>query len=163
MDLLNNTNTEALFVSSIQQQQQVEFMASNALKSGIDLYQKKDYGGAARAFKGALSMAPNSSFSKDAAKYLAMAQLNLGETDKAIDLFKEATRLDSDFHDAHAEMGFAYADLGRMDDAEKIFDFLEKEAPDLADTLSRYMYKVDPPSLVGADPFSTFEYMMPWR
>ena len=262
MDLLNGTNTNALFVSSTQQQQQLEYMASNTLKSGIDLYQKKDYSGAAQAFKGALSMAPNSSFSKDAAKYLAMAQLNLGETgkaieayktsiklnpdlaephvdlaklyfsegrykeaeieyaaavridpnsanhyslgqaylfqnryteaeaefhevrrmepkspysayglglaysrqgryEKAIDLFEEATRLDRDFHDAYAETGFAYADLGRMDDAEKIFEFLEKEAPDLADTLSRYMYKVDSPKLVFANALSTFSYMMP--
>ena len=262
MDLLSGTNTGSLFVSSTQQQQQLEFMASNTLKSGIDLYQKKDYSGAARAFKGALSMAPNSSFSKDAAKYLAMAQLNLGETDeaidayktsirlnpdlaephvdlaklyfsekrykdaemeyanavkidpnstnhyslgqaylfqdryieaeaefqevrrlepnspyssyglglaysrqgryeKAIDLFKESIKLNRDFHDAYAEIGFSYADLGRMDDADKIFEFLEKEAPDLADTLSRYMYKVDPPKLVFANALSTFSYMAP--
>jgi len=260
MDLLNGA--EALFVSSFQQQQQLEFMAGSTLKSGMDLYQKKDYSGAARAFKGALSMAPNASFSKDAAKYLAMAELNLGRTDKAIDayktsirlnpylaephvdlaklyfsdgrykeaeteyaaavkiepssanhyslgqaylfqdryaeaesefhevrrmepkspysayglglayskqgrhekaidLFKESVKLDRDFHDAYAEMGFAYADIGRMDEAEKIFDFLEKEAPDLADTLSRYMYKVDPPKLVFANSSSTFSYMLP--
>jgi len=48
-----------------------------------------------------------------------------------------------------------------MDDAEKIFDFLEKEAPDLADTLSRYMYKVDPPKLVSVTSSSTFSYMSP--
>ncbi|MBW1705115.1 MAG: tetratricopeptide repeat protein [Deltaproteobacteria bacterium] len=262
MDLLSGTNTDALFVSSARQQQQLEFLANNALKSGIDLYQKKDYRGAARAFQGALSLAPNSSFSKDAAKYLAMAQLNLGKTDKAIeayktsirlnpdlaephvdlaklyfsekrykeaeteyaaavrtdpsaanhyslgqaylfqnryieaeaefhqvrrlepkspygfhglglacskqgryekaiDLFEEAIKLDRDFHDAYAEIGFAYADLGRMDDAEKIFDFLESADPDLADTLARYMYKVDPPKLVSAAPWSTFSYMMP--
>ena len=262
MDLLSGTNTSSLFVSSAQQQQQLEYIASNTLKNGIDLYQKKDYEGAARAFQGALSMAPSSSFSKDAAKYLAMAQLNLGETDqaidayktsiklhpdlaephvdlaklyfsesrykeaeieyaaavridpssanhyslgqaylvqdryaeaeaefqevrrlepkspysayglglaysrqgryeKAIDLFEASIKLNRDFHDAYAEIGFAYADLGRMDDAEKIFEFLEKEAPDLADTLSRYMYKVDPPKLVFANALSTFSYMTP--
>jgi tetratricopeptide (TPR) repeat protein len=262
VDLLSGTNTSSLFVSSAQQQQQLEYIASNTLKNGIDLYQKKDYEGAARAFKGALSMAPSSSFSKDAAKYLAMAQLNLGETDqaidayktsiklhpdlaephvdlaklyfsesrykeaeieyaaavridpssanhyslgqaylvqdryaeaeaefqevrrlepkspysayglglaysrqgryeKAIDLFEASIKLNRDFHDAYAEIGFAYADLGRMDDAEKIFEFLEKEAPDLADTLSRYMYKVDPPKLVFANALSTFSYMTP--
>ena len=262
MDLLSGSNTGNLFVSSAQQQQNLEYIASNTLKNGIDLYQKKDYAGAARAFKGALSMAPSSSFSKDAAKYLAMAHLKLGDTDKAIDayktsiklnpdlaephvdlaklyfsesrykeaeleyadavriepssanhyslgqaylfqdryaeaeaefqevrrvepespysayglglaysrqgqyekaidLFEEATELDRDFHDAYAEIGYAYADLGRMDDAEKIFDFLEKEAPDLADTLSRYMYKVDPPKLTFASTVSTFNYMSP--
>lgn len=262
MDLLSGTDTGALFVSSARQQQELEYMSNNALKSGIDLYQKEDYKGAARAFRGALSMAPNSSFSKNAAKYLAMAQLNLGEIDKAIeayktsirlnpdltephvdlaklyfsegryreaeteyaaavridpsaanhyslgqaylfqnryieaetefhqvrrlepespysfyglglayskqgryekalDLFEEATKLNRDFHDAYVEMGFAYADLGRTEDAEKIFDFLEREAPDLADTLSRYMYKVDPPKLVFANQLSTFSYMRP--
>ena len=262
MDPLNGTSAEALFITSTQQQEQLEYLASNTLKSGMDLYQNKDYAGAARAFKGALSMAPNSSFSKDAAKYLAMAQLNLGRTDKAIeayqtsirlnpdlaephvdlaklyfslkkykeaeteyaaavriepsstnhyslgqaylfqdryteaeaefnevrrmepnspysayglglayskqgryekaiDLFEEATTLDRDFHDAYAEMGFAYADMGKMDKAEKIFDFLEDKSPELADTLSRYMYQVDPPKLVFANAVSTFSYMMP--
>jgi tetratricopeptide (TPR) repeat protein len=262
MDLLGNTNTDALFVSSAKQQQQLEYTASNALKSGIDLYQNGDYGGAARAFKGALSLAPSSSFSKDAAKYLAMAQLNLGKTDKAIEAYKtsikfnpdlaephvdlaklyfsegqfkeaemeytaaaridpsavnyyslgqaylfqenyaeaetafnkvrtlapddpnsyygiglvyskqgqyeraigcfeEATKSNREFFSAYAEIGFAYADLGRMDDAEDIFSFLEDRDPGLADTLSRYMYKVDPPKLVFANSLSTFSDKMP--
>lgn len=262
MDLLSGTNTGALFVSSARQQQQLEILSNNALRSGIRLYQKKDYSGAARAFEGALSLAPNSSFSKDAAKYLAMSQLNLGRTDKAIeayktsirlnpelsephvdlakfyftekrykeaeteyaaavrvdpsavnhyslaqaylfqkryveaeaefhqvrrlepkspygfyglglayskqgyyekaiDLFEESIKLNRHFHDAYTEIGFAYADLGRIDEAEKIFDFLEREAPNLADTLSRYIYKVDPPKLVSANPWGTFSYVTP--
>ena len=262
MDISSDASMGALFVDSTQQQAKLEYVASNALKNGIDLYQKKDYRGAARAFKGALSLAPNASFSKDSAKYLAMAHLNLGETDKAvdayktsirfnpdlsephvdlaklyfsekqyqkaeveyanavridpssanhyslgqaylfqeryaeaeaefhevrrlepkspysayglglayskqgnyekaIDLFKEATERDRDFHDAYVEMGFAYADSGRMEDAEEVFNFLEDKAPELADTLSRYMYKVDPPKMVSAASSSTFFSWMP--
>ena len=261
-EITSNTNADKLFVSSTQKQQELEYLASNVLKNGLDLYQKKDYAGAARAFQGTVSMAPNASFSKNASKYLAMAQLNLGKTDKAIEayqtsirlnpdsadphvdlaklffsekryqeagteyakavkidpsssnryslgqaylfqdrfveaeaefqevrrlepdspysffglglanskqgnyekaikLFEEATKRDREFYDAYAEMGYAYADSGKMEDAQKIFEFLEDEAPEMADTLSRYMYKTDPPKLSFASSMSTFNYMAP--
>ncbi len=259
---ITSANADRLFAASTQKQQELEYLASNVLKNGMDLYQKKDYEGAARAFKGAVSMAPNSSFSKDASKYLAMSQLKLGNTDKAIEayqtsirlnpdsaephadlaklyfsqkryqeagaeyakavkidpsstnryslgqaylfqdrfieaeaefqevrrlesnspygyyglglahskqgnyekaieLFEEAVKRDREFYDAYAEMGYAYADAGKMEDAQKIFEFLEDEAPQMADTLSRYMYKVDPPKIAFASPMSTFSYMAP--
>jgi hypothetical protein len=42
-------------------------------------------------------------------------------------------------------MGYAYADLGEMDQAQEIVDFLDKQSSGLADSLSSYMYEVDPP------------------
>ena len=68
----------------------------------------------------------------------------------AIQSFKEAVRKKDDLYDAYAEMGYAYADLGEMDQAQEIVDLLEKESPDLADTLSQYMYQVDPPKFTLA-------------
>jgi len=86
-----------------------------------------------------------------------------GRYEDAILQFKEAVRLDSKFYDGYAELGYAYADLGEMEEAQRVVDTLEPVAPDLADTLSRYMYKVDPPKFMFAYASSGFNYNMPWK
>ena len=86
-----------------------------------------------------------------------------GRHEDAILQFKEAIRVDPEFHDGYAELGYAYADLGEMDEAQQIVDDLEHVAPDLADTLSRYMYKVDPPKFMFAYATAGFNYNMPWK
>jgi len=86
-----------------------------------------------------------------------------GRYEDAILQFKEAVRLDGKFYDGYAELGYAYADLGEMEEAQRVADTLEQVAPDLADTLSRYMYKVDPPKFMFAHATSGFNYHMPWK
>jgi len=86
-----------------------------------------------------------------------------GRYEDAILQFKEAVRLDGKFYDGYAELGYAYADLGEMEEAQRVVDTLEQVAPDLADTLSRYMYKVDPPKFMFAHATSGFNYNMPWK
>lgn len=255
---MNIINTYNLFVSSFQQQQRLEALSNNALRAGIDSYQKEDYKAAAQAFKRAVDLAPQSSFSAASSNYLAMSYLKLEDTDKAIEAYKrwiklnadqadphiklgnlyfyqkkykeaekeyaEAVRIDpnannryslgqaylfqdrysaaeaefsevrrlepekpngyhglglsysrqgryekaigvfesairiqGDFYQAYAEIGYAYTDLGRMDEAEKVSQFLERVEPSLADTLSRYMYKTDPPKIM----FSTIQGTFP--
>ncbi len=262
MDVLDSVEVSSLFVFATQKQQDLETLSSNSLTNGMDLYQKKDYKGAARAFRGAIALAPGSSFTQDSAKYLAMSEIKLGHVDKAmeayqksielnpdsdqphidlaklyftqeryseaekeyakavelnpdvvnyyslgqaqlsqekyaeaeasfnkvmqmepddpnsyygmglvfsrqgryekaIEYFEDAVSEKRDFFDAYVEMGYAYADLGRMEDAEKILEILEDDAPELEDSLSRYMYKVDPPKLSFAHSNSTFNYRMP--
>jgi tetratricopeptide (TPR) repeat protein len=79
----------------------------------------------------------------------------------AVRMFKDAIGRKKDFYDAYAEMGYAYADLGQMDEAQKIVDFLDSKESSLADILSGYMYKVDPPKFSFVDPRSTFLRTMP--
>ena len=86
-----------------------------------------------------------------------------GRHEDAILQFKEAIRIDPKFYDGYAELGYAYADLGEMEEAQRVVDTLEQVAPDLADTLSRYMYKVDPPKFMFAYANSGFNYNMPWK
>jgi tetratricopeptide (TPR) repeat protein len=86
-----------------------------------------------------------------------------GRYEDAILQFKEAIRIDPKFYDGFAELGYAYADLGEMDEAQRILDNLEHTAPDLADTLSRYMYQVDPPKFMFAYANSGFNYHMPLK
>ncbi len=86
-----------------------------------------------------------------------------GRYEDAILQFKEAIRLDSKFYDGYAELGYAYADLGEIDQAQRIVDNLERVAPDLADTLSRHIYNVDPPKFMFAYATAGFNYHMPWK
>ena len=86
-----------------------------------------------------------------------------GRYEDAIFQFKQAIRIDPKFYDGYAELGYAYADLGEMDEAQGVMDTLEYVAPELGDTLSRYMYKVDPPKFMFAYATSGFNYNMPWK
>ncbi|MEE8481126.1 MAG: tetratricopeptide repeat protein, partial [Desulfobacterales bacterium] len=79
----------------------------------------------------------------------------------AIRMFKDVIGRKKDFYDAYAEMGYAYADLGRMDEAQKIVDFLDRKESGLADILGGYMYKVDPPKFTFVHATSTFLRTMP--
>ena len=86
-----------------------------------------------------------------------------GRYEDAINQFKEAVRLNDHFYDAYTELGYAYADLGDMDEAQRIVDSLEHVAADLADTLSRYMYKVDQPKIMFSYASSEFNTYLPWK
>jgi|WetSurSiteA1Bulk_404760.scaffolds.fasta_scaffold14364_2 Tfp pilus assembly protein PilF len=84
-----------------------------------------------------------------------------GRYEDAITQFEEAVSRDADLYDAHAQMGYAYADMGDMENAQKRVDYLESvEQPEVADTLSRYMYKVDPPKMVFAQSSSSFAFSL---
>jgi TolA-binding protein len=83
--------------------------------------------------------------------------------DEAIASFTQALARDPGFDAAHLEMGFALADAGRMDEAEALMAVLEAKSPDMADTLSRYLYKVDSPRIQFASATSTFLYTLPMR
>jgi tetratricopeptide (TPR) repeat protein len=263
MELLGVGNTD-IFSATIQQPAQLESLANNALSKGIDLYRRHDYEGAIRAFRRSVGLAPNSTYSTDASKYMANAYMALGDTDAAVKAyedairrspnqddiytslgnlyfsegkydeaaevyekavkiwsssdnhyalgqaylnagrhseadrefntvlrmdpdkpagyygrglnfsnqgryedailqFKEAIRIDPKFYDGYAELGYAYADLGEMDEAQRIVDTLEPFAPELADTLSRHMYTVDPPKFMFAFANEGFNYHLPWK
>jgi tetratricopeptide (TPR) repeat protein len=84
-----------------------------------------------------------------------------GRYEDAISQFKAAIRLDDRFYDAYAEMGYAFADLGQIDEAMDMVNYLKDPAPELADTLSRYVYEVDPPKMLFAYATSSFNYWMP--
>jgi len=73
-----------------------------------------------------------------------------GRYEEAIREFEEAIRLDKDFHDAYAEIGYAQADLGQKDEALEMLEFLMHNDVALAYTLSLYIYRVDPPNFTVA-------------
>jgi tetratricopeptide (TPR) repeat protein len=96
---------------------------------------------------------------QEAGGYLGMglAYSRQGNPEEAIGQFEEAISRNSDLYDAYAQIGYSHADLGDMESAQNMVDALEGlEQADLADTLSRYMYKVDPPKMVFANSSSDF-------
>ena len=262
MDISGGISPDKFFVTSFQQQAQLESLSGNALSSGIDKYLKKDYEGAVLEFKKSINLAPASAFSVDTTKYLAQTYMRLEDTEKAVDAYKrgielnrerddlrrdlgnlyyaedryaealaeykEAVRIDpgssvnhyslgqgymglekynaaesefqtvlrlepespygnygqglvaskrakfeqaiekfeaalrknDQFYDAYAEIGYAYADLGEMDKAREMVEFLEDKDAALANTLDLYIDKVEPPKIMFAWGSSTFRYSL---
>jgi tetratricopeptide (TPR) repeat protein len=92
---------------------------------------------------------------------MGLAYSRQGNHEEAIGQFKEAVSRDADLYEGYTQMGYSYADLGDMDSAQDMVKTLERlDQPALADTLSRYMYKVDPPKMVFADSASSFPYLL---
>ena len=121
MDLTSVISAEdlafKLFVPYSDKQVQLESLANNALSSGIDLYQKKDYEGAAAAFQRSVNLAPTSSYSVDASKYLAQTYLLLNKTEKAIQAYKTAITYHRDRDDLTAALGNLYFSEDRFEEA----------------------------------------------
>ena len=262
MEIFSASSADSLFSAMLTQSNGLENLANAALQRGIDAYTKQDYTTAVKEFKRSVGIGRGSSFAADAAQYLAMSYLQLGDTENAIKAyksafqidpyrddihlklgnlyfsqgkyedargeyaeavrlnpstvnryslgqayielerfsdaetqyseiqrlapqqaggylgmgqiysrqgnheeairqFKEAVSRDADLYDAYAQMGYSYADLGDMESAQDMVDTLERlEQTDLADTLGRYMYKVDPPKMLFAQSASTFPFPM---
>jgi tetratricopeptide (TPR) repeat protein len=100
---------------------------------------------------------------REAGGYLGMGLTysRQGKHEEAIRQFKQAISLDGDLYDAYTQMGYSYADVGDMESAQNMVDTLERlDQADLADILSRYMYKVDPPKMMFAQSSSTFLFSL---
>ena len=265
MDLAATSfDSSSLFVSAVQQSQQMEQLANTALSQGMNLYQDGKYAEAAEAFRRSVTLSPTSAYAQTSADYMASSYIKIGRIDKAADAYKMSMQLDptsdapvvklanlyfaegryqeaeiqyekavrlnptadnyfslgqsylaleeysqaesafsrvarmeSDspngyyglgqtynkmeryddavlqfkaaieqddtFYAAYAELGYNYSDMGLMDEAQELVDFLEDNDEDLADTLSRYMYKVDAPQIMFASSSSTFLKSLPMR
>jgi Tfp pilus assembly protein PilF len=101
--------------------------------------------------------------SNDPAGYLGLGQTysRQGKYADAVTQYREAISRDPDLYGAYEQIGYAYADMGDMENAQKMVDFLENNQQlESGDTLSRYMYKVDPPKMVFAHSSSSFPFSM---
>jgi tetratricopeptide (TPR) repeat protein len=105
MDIPSGVSADQLFVTSLQQQAQLEALSNNALSIGIDKYLRKEYEAAAKDFEKSINLYPTSSFSADTTKYLAQTYLRLEKTDKAIETYKRGIELNRDRDDLHIDLG----------------------------------------------------------
>jgi tetratricopeptide (TPR) repeat protein len=113
---------------------------------------------AARQFDEIIRLAPD-----DPGGYLGLGQTYSRQEKyaEAIAQYQEAISRNPDLYGAYEQMGYTYADMGDMEKAQEMVAFLESnEQLASADTLSRYMYKVDPPKMVFAHSSSSFPFSM---
>ncbi len=84
-----------------------------------------------------------------------------GDYEKAIEHFEAALKLDPTFYDALAEMGYAYADMGKIDEARMVQEELQIKDEALASTLQLYIDEKEPPRIAFAFATSSFPYTAP--
>jgi Tfp pilus assembly protein PilF len=132
--------------------------ASNYYTLGQGFLATDSYDSAATQFNKVLNIAPSDPAGNHG---LGLTYSRQGRHEDAIRQFQTAIQKDGKFYNAHAEIGYTYADMGMMDEAQLQVDFLEHADSSLADAVSRYMYKVDPPKMMFAHSDSTFLYTMP--
>ncbi len=130
MDIFNVGGAENIFAYANQKSYQLESLANSALQSGIDRYMDKDFEGAAKEFKRAIGLAPDSPYSVDAAYYMAQAHLNLNEPEKAIKAYQESIRLDPYRDDSHNKLGNLYFAENRPEEATKEYEAAVELNPD---------------------------------
>ncbi len=80
--------------------------------------------------------------------------------DEAVDALKQAIDSKRDFHDAYVELGYTYADMGEMERAEEIQDYLSEAAPQYAATLAGHIYQQRAPQFEMALASSSFLYQL---
>jgi tetratricopeptide (TPR) repeat protein len=117
MDDLFSILADNLFSSANNQTAKMETMANQALSSGIEKYQNKDYKGAALDFKRSFGLSPYSDFAYEATKYQSMAYRQLGETEKAIGAYEVAIKLNPTDDRLHLDIGNLYFGQERYGDA----------------------------------------------
>jgi len=118
----NSVWADALFATLSNGPEQMTALSKEALGVGIDKYVKKDYKGAVLEFKRAIGLDPHSEFSMDATKYLAMSHQRLGQTDKAIDTYKQALKTNPDRDEFHLALGNIYFGEERISEAIKSYE-----------------------------------------
>ena len=132
----------------------------NYYSLGQAYLQLEQYGDAEEQFNRVLQLEPDR---PDGNFGLGLTYSQQGRYEDAVLQFKAAIEQDSSLYSGYAERGYTYADMGEMDLAQEQVDFLDIVAPELADILSRYMYKVDPPKIQFALGTSTLPATLPNR
>lgn len=108
MSTIGISSPDNFFAATMQQPQQLEQLANDALKNGIDLYMRKDYKGAIDAFQRSLGLSQGSGHAVDAANYMARSYLAMDDTEGAIKAYKTGIRLDPSRDDSHVNLGNLY-------------------------------------------------------
>lgn len=129
--------------------------STNVFSLGQAYMQAGRHGEAERQFLRVLRMEPATPYGNFG---LGQNYSKQGRYANAVTQFEMALDKDSRFYDARAELGYALADSGDIDGAVRQVELLKTDAPELADTLSNYIYEVDAPKLRHAFVSSGFSF-----
>jgi len=111
----------ALFVNAAQMQQQMQNISNMALSAGIQHYQNGQYKEAAQAFGRSIALMPTSDYATQAAEYQASSYLKLGRTDKAVEAYKTAIRLNPQNETSLVKLGNLLFAEKRFQEAETAY------------------------------------------
>jgi tetratricopeptide (TPR) repeat protein len=105
--VLDGLNANGLFVSSADQNAQMESFAQRGLTKALQLFSNKRYAEAIPVFKRAIGMSPRSETALNAYDYLAKSYLSLEEKDtrSAIATYEQSLRLAPDRAATHMALG----------------------------------------------------------
>jgi len=117
MEIFSANRADSLFSATLTQSNGLESLANAALQRGIDAYTKQDYATAVKEFKRSVGIGRGSSFAADAAQYLAMSYLALGDTENAIKAYKSAFQIDPYRDDIRIKLGNLYFSQERFEEA----------------------------------------------
>jgi len=81
---------------------------------------------------------------------LGQTYYKAGDNQSAIEQFEKVINLKEDFLYARADLGYALADLGRIDEAYEQANILQDKDPSLAVTLNNYIYQTAKPEFLIA-------------
>lgn len=118
VDSLSGARAASLFSAIPQQTAQLNTLSNIALSRGIDLYQKKSYEGAAKEFKRAIGLSPQSENTLKAYDFLATTYLQLDKAEDAIEAYKASLKLVPSDSDTHVKLANLYFSLDRYTEAE---------------------------------------------
>ena len=110
-----------LFTSGVTTQEKMDSLAGTVLGQGIDYFQDGDYENAAKRFRQAAALSPQSDNAFSAYNYLGQAYNEMGETDKAVKAYKEAIQAFSTTYNGddtfYVALGDLYFQEGNTEDA----------------------------------------------
>ncbi len=105
MDIFTAGSADTLFDILGSQSYGMETLSNQALSSGINKYQEKDYEGAAADFKRAFGLSPYSDYAYQATQYASMAYQALGDNGNAIKVYEQAIKVNPTDDRLHLDLG----------------------------------------------------------
>ncbi|MDD2321301.1 MAG: tetratricopeptide repeat protein [Geobacteraceae bacterium] len=127
------SSSEKMFSALLQQQTLRDQAATNALSSGMALFQKKRYSEAIASFKQATAFKPEM---VDAYNYMGMTYLKQGKNKEAIEAYKMSLKVDRNQEQVYTDLGNIYFSEQRYSEAEEAYKNAARINP--ASTLAPY-------------------------
>lgn len=127
------SSSDKMFSALLSQQTLRDQAATNALSSGMALFQKKRYSDAIASFKQATAFKPEM---VDAYNYMGMTYVKQGKNKEAIEAYKMSLKVDRNQESVYTDLGNIYFSEQRYGEAEEAYKNAARVNP--ASTLAPY-------------------------
>lgn len=133
MEIADNSATvSALFGSGLNRSAKLGNLALRELDKGLNHFTGKSYELAIRSFNTAIRLSPGTDTAINAYDYMARAELSQGNSDAAIEAYRQALKIDPKRDDLHVQLGKIFTTEQRLDEAAAEFELAVKNNPNAA-------------------------------